>query len=395
MSVSDKTTIKSYFKTGDIPTQSNFTDLIDSYTDTVRPVLQDNLYTKADNGEIFLGKIKLTQNNIQLTNVGNIWVAKDSVRDWISVSMSSDGRYQTAVVYNGQIYISDDYGATWTAVESARLWYSVSMSSDGRYQTAVVYTGQIYISDDYGATWTAVESTRNWILVSMSSDGRYQTAVVFGGQIYISDDYGATWTAVNSTRDWYSVSMSSDGRYQTAVVYNGQIYISDDYGATWTAVDSARVWYSVSMSSDGRYQTAVVDNGQIWISKADELINGNLIADSFEGDGSKLTGIAPSPINLDYAFSLTPDVDDGLLRTTTLTGNVTLNAPTSPVAGAVWEWYVTADGTNRNLSLHVDIKIPSDSAFTSPKILTANKTYILQLRYVGSSWCLTSLVGGF
>ena len=315
MSVSDKTTIKSYFKTGDIPTQSNFTDLIDSYTDTVRPVLQDNLYTKADNGEIFLGKIKLTQNNIQLTNVGNIWVAKDSVRDWISVSMSSDGRYQTAVVYNGQIYISDDYGATWTAVES--------------------------------------------------------------------------------TRHWSSVSMSSDGRYQTAVVYNGQIYISDDYGATWTAVDSARVWYSVSMSSDGRYQTAVVDNGQIWISKADELINGNLIADSFEGDGSKLTGIAPSPINLDYAFSLTPDVDDGLLRTTTLTGNVTLNAPTSPVAGAVWEWYVTADGTNRNLSLHVDIKIPSDSAFTSPKILTANKTYILQLRYVGSSWCLTSLVGGF
>jgi len=278
MAIQSKETIKSYFETGDAPTQSDFEDFIDSYADTARPTLDKQLFTTGDKGQIYIGNREMTPNNLKLT--------------------------------------------------------------------------------DIGATW--------------------------------NED-----TNVGSAKQWRSVSISSDGKYQTAVVYNGQIYISDDYGATWTAVDSARVWYSVSMSSDGRYQTAVVDNGQIWISKADELINGNLIADSFEGDGSKLTGIAPSPINLDYAFSLTPDVDDGLLRTTTLTGNVTLNAPTSPVAGAVWEWYVTADGTNRNLSLHVDIKIPSDSAFTSPKILTANKTYILQLRYVGSSWCLTSLVGGF
>jgi len=238
MAIQSKETIKSYFETGDAPTQSDFEDFIDSYADTARPTLDKQLFTTGDKGQIYIGNREMTPNNLKLT----------------------------------------DIGATWN--EDAN-------------------------------------------------------------------------------------------------------------------VGSAKQWRSVSISSDGKYQTVVVYGGQIWISKADELINGNLIADSFEGDGSKLTGIAPSPINLDYAFSLTPDVDDGLLRTTTLTGNVTLNAPTSPVAGAVWEWYVTADGTNRNLSLHVDIKIPSDSAFTSPKILTANKTYILQLRYVGSSWCLTSLVGGF
>jgi hypothetical protein len=101
------------------------------------------------------------------------------------------------------------------------------MSSDGKYQTAVVYIGgQIYISSDYGNTWTAKESIRNWFSVCMSSDGKYQTAVVFmsNGQIYISSDYGNTWVAKESNRNWYSVCMSSDGKYQTAVVSNGQIY---------------------------------------------------------------------------------------------------------------------------------------------------------------------------
>jgi hypothetical protein len=60
--------------------------------------------------------------------------------------MSSDGKYQTAVVYNGQIYVSNDYGTTWVARDSNRYWYSVAMSSDGKYQTAVVLNGQIYVS---------------------------------------------------------------------------------------------------------------------------------------------------------------------------------------------------------------------------------------------------------
>ena len=358
MAIQSKETIKSYFETGDAPTQSDFEDFIDSYADTARPTLDKQLFTTGDKGQIYIGNREMTPNNLKLTDIGatwnedtnvgsakqwrsvsissdgkyqtavvyngqiytckasdfidgkltvseeiisqkltikgtefdndsasnqviymvgstessNNWTAVESDRLWVSVSMSSDGRYQTAVVFGGQIYISDDYGATWTAVESTRNWRSVSMSSDGRYQTAVVLSGQIYISDDYGATWTAVESNRSWHSVSMSSDGKYQTAVVLSGQIYISDDYGATWTAVESNRSWYSVSMSSDGRYQTAVVVAGQIYISDDYGATWTAVNSTRDWYSVSMSSDGRYQTAVVFGGQIYTTELFSLL---------------------------------------------------------------------------------------------------------------------------
>jgi len=102
------------------------------------------------------------------------------------------------------------------------------------------------------------------------------------------------------------------------------------------------------------------------------------------------------PIVLTYEATVTPSIVDGLLRTTSLTGDVTLNEPTGADLGGVsWTWYVTASGAARNLSLHANIIIPSDSSFTSPKTLNSGKTYVLQLRYIGSSWCLTSLVGGY
>ncbi|MHC4463020.1 MAG: tail fiber domain-containing protein [Planctomycetota bacterium] len=205
------------------------------------------------------------------TDSGDTWTAKDSNRQWISVAMSADGTKQTAVGENLMIYVSTDSGNTWTAKESNRYWYSVAMSADGTKQTAVVYGGQIYVSTDSGNTWTAKESDRVWRSVAMSADGMIQTAVVYGGTIYVSTDSGNTWTAKESNRHWYSVAMSADGTIQTAVVSNGQIYVSTDSGNTWTAKESNRDWMSVAMSADGTKQTAVVANwpiegGRIYLS---------------------------------------------------------------------------------------------------------------------------------
>ena len=249
-------------------------------------VLQDNLlqssqasgyltgigYSGNYDGGYFLGRTKLSQNTSRLvdSSFGNTWVAKESNRNWYGVAISSDGKYQTAIVNGGQIYISSDYGNSWTAKESNRNWYGVAISSDGKYQTAIVNGGQIYISSDYGNSWTAKESNRNWFGVAMSSDGKYQTVIINGGLgtagIYVSINYGNTWTAKESNRYWYSISMSSDGKYQTAVVYAGKIYISSDYGNSWVAKESDRNWDSISISSDGKYQTATVYAGKIYIS---------------------------------------------------------------------------------------------------------------------------------
>lgn len=69
--------------------------------------------------------------------------------------MSSDGSYQTAIHYGGQIHTSSDYGVSWTARDSSRNWYDVELSPTGQYQTVVVYNGLIYISNNYTGGSTA------------------------------------------------------------------------------------------------------------------------------------------------------------------------------------------------------------------------------------------------
>jgi len=251
-------------------------------------VIQDNLlqssqasgyltgvgYSGNYDGGYFLGRTKLSQNTSRLvdSSFGNTWVARESNRLWRSISISSDGKYQTAVVgpggfpNGGQIYVSSDYGNSWVAKESVRAWNGVSISSDGKYQSATVSGGQIYVSSDYGNTWVAKESSRNWFGISISSDGKYQSATAQSGQIYVSSDYGNSWVAKDSNRGWFGISISSDGKYQSATVSAGQIYVSSDYGNTWVAKDSNRIWRFISISSDGKYQTAVVNGGQIYVS---------------------------------------------------------------------------------------------------------------------------------
>ena len=81
-------------------------------------------------------------------------------------------------------------------------------SISGKYQTAVVYNGYIYRSTDYGVTWSQVGNSNNWYSVAMSSDGKYQTAVVHGGYIYRSTDYGVTWSQVGNSNNCYSVAIN-------------------------------------------------------------------------------------------------------------------------------------------------------------------------------------------
>ena len=149
---------------------------VKSFTNNL--VFQDNLsqssqpsgyltgvgYSGNYDGGYFLGRTKLSQNTSRLvdSSFGNTWVAKESNRFWRNISISSDGKYQTAFVMNGQIYVSSDYGNTWVAKDSNRNWWGISISSDGKYQTAVATGGQIYVSSDYGNTWVAKESIRAW-----------------------------------------------------------------------------------------------------------------------------------------------------------------------------------------------------------------------------------------
>ncbi|MGA1047434.1 MAG: WD40/YVTN/BNR-like repeat-containing protein, partial [Minisyncoccia bacterium] len=160
------------------------------------------------------------------------------------ISISHDGKYQLVVCE--AIYLSTDYGVTWittTVVNDVNReyddhnWVACDMSSDGKYMAATEGTGEIYTSQDYGATWTKNEALivtdKQWQDISISANGQFQTAIEKNGYVYISIDYGISWNIspepIVTNLNWQSISVSANGQYQSAVVYGGDIYTSEIY----------------------------------------------------------------------------------------------------------------------------------------------------------------------
>jgi photosystem II stability/assembly factor-like uncharacterized protein len=265
------------------------------------------------------------------TNYGKMWVQVGSVangqpQNWLGISVSSTGKYQSAITQAGDIFVTNDYGLTWTLpnnigpsdnnsisisytgqhqtvsnglsifvsndfganwIQTFRRGASqifVTISLNGQYQTVVSCGDTVYISSDYGQTWNPIDPVENEELyysvegfptagIALSYNGIYQTIVT--ENIYISSDYGRTWENVSpknnlDDRNWRSVAMASDGIYQTAIEEGGDIYVSTDYGNTWTYVDNPNLidkqWESVSVSATGQYQTAIEKGGNIHTS---------------------------------------------------------------------------------------------------------------------------------
>jgi photosystem II stability/assembly factor-like uncharacterized protein len=218
-------------------------------------------------------------------NINN-WV--NSVNEnieWERLAMSYNGQIQSAVVFDGNIYTSTDYGQTWTPSPQnfSLKWFCIAMSDDGKYQSAVSQEACIYTSDDYGKTWIENTTTPRhcWVSNTMSGSGQYQTAVANGyydkaytGYIYVSSDYGKTWNIQFPYNNcWTAIAMSNNGQLQTAVSlfidgvidpHNvmGYVYNSSDYGMTWYKNRTMPVSYytCVDMSGDGKYQVIGVNN---------------------------------------------------------------------------------------------------------------------------------------
>ncbi len=264
-----------------------------NYTNNLTLVKKQTTATRVNITQVYTVPILFIVSNINdivIEDFGMVWtnVVNEELDNisWLSCSISSSGKYQTAVEEFGDIYISSDYGVTWT--NSYNMGNAptncISMSFSGQYQTASNGVN-IMVSNDYGSTWTetySVGSTQIFVCISLS--GRYQLVISSGDSIYRSTDFGVTWNRYdNENTDIYNsivsfpsigVCMSYDGRYQTIVCEN--IYRSNDYGVNWSTTTiltdedggiwDDHNWYGVSMSSDGRYQVTVEVIGEIYVS---------------------------------------------------------------------------------------------------------------------------------
>ena len=221
----------------------------------------------------------LAAQQLNASGRGLNWTTNEADRNWTGAALSTDGRYQTAVVQNGAIYVSGDYGNSWSAKGGAAAWQAVALSADGARQTACVCDGPLYCSTNYGSTWAIAAGARSWVGVAMNASGAWQTALDDQGFVYVSSDFGSTWAAklTDEPRDWRGVGISTNGQFQTAACerrengdtgakYGGGIFVSTNFGGTWTLKQEGRDWEGVAVSGSGGRQVACAAGGRIYVS---------------------------------------------------------------------------------------------------------------------------------
>lgn len=248
------------------------------------------------------------------------WAQTGSVQDWNAIAVSGSGRYQTAIVYNGLVYRSDNYGVTFNAVEifgpktynfqdvdmdqtgqyqaiveynsmiiylssnfassfvtstissTKKLWQSISLTYDGVRQLAAVSLEYIYLSSNRGVSFVAVAPAENWLTASLSGSTGKVCAAIAGTNpslVFISTDYCLNWfqkfsSSIGFLRD---MTLSGAGDRMAMVSQGGFIYLSSDSGFTWNQVTTEAQQYSaIAMTSDGKNLIASVSQGYIYLS---------------------------------------------------------------------------------------------------------------------------------
>jgi hypothetical protein len=153
------------------------------------------------------------------SNYGSSWTSIGSIGTWNSVAMSADGKIQAAVAGGtGYVYISNNYGNTWTRKDKAgqRLWLSISMSSDGKYIAATTNANYNYVSTDYGENWIVSyinnrQAGSFYICndIAVSSNGKYMLTAAQAQYIYVS-----------KTEEKLNGNLYTDNVYGNNLVFN-------------------------------------------------------------------------------------------------------------------------------------------------------------------------------
>lgn len=169
------------------------------------------------------------------------WTQAATTGSWSSVACSANCESAVAVQSPGEIWVSNDMGATWVARTSgtSRSWTGVAMSGDGQIIYASASNNYIYKSIDNGLNWSTLTSlgTAYWTDIETSEDGAVVIASISGGAVQSSTNYGANWTvqsAIGTTSGWTAVDITADASVAIASVNNGQLWRGSGTPGSWT-----------------------------------------------------------------------------------------------------------------------------------------------------------------
>ena len=271
-------------------------------------------------------------------------------------------------------------------------------------------TASTIVKRDASGNFTA--GTVTAALTGNAGSATYAAAVTLANDTASGTDYltfSNTATGNLALKTNTGVTVNPSTATITATTFSGAL--SGNASTAGTATNATNSAITNAATAATMYPTWVTANtGNLPLNVTSGALSfvpstGVLSATGFSGSGASLTNlsaaaIVTTPIAIAggevVGANITPVITNGLYRKYSMGGDFTLKAPvTTPAEGMRWECWFTASGADRALTFDAAILIPSDSGFTSPKTLTSGKTYVVLLKYNGSAWMLTSIVGGF
>ena len=146
------------------------------------------------------------------------------------ITLSFTGQYQSIAAEH--IYYSHDYGVTWfnsSGNQSENLWSDqnwtgICSNSIGDIQYAIVDNGYVYKSTNYGVSWNILQDSnlppKHYRDIVCNATGQYITIIDDLGNIIYSSDTGLTWTVTTisgTSKNYKSIAMAANIRYQLIV----------------------------------------------------------------------------------------------------------------------------------------------------------------------------------
>ena len=242
--------------------------------------------------------------NNQIPIVSNLQTAPYSLttfnvpdNNWYSIASSNDGQYLYAIIYNGKIWKSSNYGTSWNSINQTYRWVAIECSGDGKNVVAIKnndHTHHFY-SLDYGVNWSrktggygangplsdlalskVYTNTKSHYLVATNTmntqSGYFAGMWKCRGDITVTSapTWGVDYSFGNHiiNKWWLGCAISYDGQYAMSYRRAHGIYISNNYLQSWQRkyTDSSRYAYVAAVSGTGQYMVCPLYQSSILLS---------------------------------------------------------------------------------------------------------------------------------